>query len=153
MGVPTGMKEENIKAFFIFVIAWFLISMITHINSVYIYSYSSVTVQSLSHVQFFVTPWTAACQDSLSITKSQSLLNLMSREWNSYPPQYSGLEISMDCRVHGVAKSWTLLSDFHFPAVCSAVGMLVGDAIQPSHPLSSPSPPTFNLSQHQGLFQ
>ena len=28
----------------------------------------------------------------------------------------------------------------------------VGDAIQPSH-LSSPSPPTFNLSQHQGLFQ
>ena len=29
----------------------------------------------------------------------------------------------------------------------------VDDAIQPSHPLSSPSPPAFNLSQHQGLFQ
>ena len=29
----------------------------------------------------------------------------------------------------------------------------VGDALQPSHPLSSPSPPAFNLSQHQGLFQ
>ena len=29
----------------------------------------------------------------------------------------------------------------------------VGDAIQPSHPLSSPSPPARNLSQHQGLFQ
>ena len=29
----------------------------------------------------------------------------------------------------------------------------VGDAIQPSHPLSSPSPPAFNLSKHQGLFQ
>ena len=28
----------------------------------------------------------------------------------------------------------------------------VGDAIKPSHPLSSPSPPTFNLSQHQALF-
>ena len=28
---------------------------------------------------------------------------------------------------------------------------LVGDAIQPSYPLSSPSPPAFNLSQHQGL--
>ena len=27
----------------------------------------------------------------------------------------------------------------------------VSDAIQPSHPLSSPTPPTFNLSQHQGL--
>ena len=29
----------------------------------------------------------------------------------------------------------------------------VGDAIQPSHPLSSPSPLAFNLSQHQGLFK
>ena len=29
----------------------------------------------------------------------------------------------------------------------------VSVAIQPSHPLSSPSPPTFNLSQHQGLFK
>ena len=29
----------------------------------------------------------------------------------------------------------------------------VGEAIQPSHPLSSPSPPAFNPSQHQGLFQ
>ena len=29
----------------------------------------------------------------------------------------------------------------------------VGDGIQPSHPLSSPSPPAFSLSQHQGLFQ
>ena len=29
----------------------------------------------------------------------------------------------------------------------------VGDTIQPSHSLLSPSPPTFNVSQHQGLFQ
>ena len=29
----------------------------------------------------------------------------------------------------------------------------VGDAIRPSHPLSSPSPPAFNVSQHQGLFK
>ena len=29
----------------------------------------------------------------------------------------------------------------------------VRDAIQPSHPLLSPSPPAFDLSQHQGLFQ
>ena len=29
----------------------------------------------------------------------------------------------------------------------------VSDAIQPSHPLLPPSPPTFNLSQHQGLFK
>ena len=29
----------------------------------------------------------------------------------------------------------------------------VSDAIRPSHPLSPPSPPALNLSQHQGLFQ
>ena len=29
----------------------------------------------------------------------------------------------------------------------------IGDTIQPSHPLSSPSPPALNPSQHQGLFQ
>ena len=32
------------------------------------------------------------------------------------PLQYSGLETSMDCIVHGVAQSWTRLSDFHSPA-------------------------------------
>ena len=37
-------------------------------------------VQSLSCVQVFTTPWTAACQASLSITNSQSLLKLMSIE-------------------------------------------------------------------------
>ena len=38
------------------------------------------SVQSLSHVQLFVTPWTTAHQASLAITNSQSLLNLMSIE-------------------------------------------------------------------------
>ena len=35
-------------------------------------------------------------------------------EGKGYPLQYSGLENSIDCIVHGVAKSWTWLSDFHF---------------------------------------
>ena len=38
------------------------------------------SVQSLSCVRLFATPWTAACQASLSITNSQSLLKLMSIE-------------------------------------------------------------------------
>ena len=38
------------------------------------------SAQSLSHVQLFVTPWIAACQASLPITNSQSLLKLMSIE-------------------------------------------------------------------------
>ena len=40
----------------------------------------SQSVQSLSRVQLFVTPWTAASQISLSITNSQNLLKLMSIE-------------------------------------------------------------------------
>ena len=63
------------------------------------------------------------------------------------------------------AKSWLIWKD---PMNCSTLGLpvhhqlpesiqthvhWVGDAIQPSHPLSSPSPPAFNHSQHQGLFQ
>ena len=36
------------------------------------------------------------------------------REGKGYPLQYSGLENSVDSIVHGVAKSWTRLSDFHF---------------------------------------
>ena len=38
-------------------------------------------------------------------------LGRSSGEGKGYPLQYSGLENSMDCIVHGVAKSWTRLSD------------------------------------------
>jgi len=38
------------------------------------------SVQWLRHIQLFATPWTAACQTSLSITSSQSLLKLVSIE-------------------------------------------------------------------------
>ena len=53
----------------------------------------------------------------------------------------------MDCSTPGfpVHHQLTELAQTH--------GHWVGDAIQPSHPLSSPYPPAFNLSQHQGLFQ
>ena len=67
------------------------------------------SVQSLSRIRLFATPWTAAHQASLSH--------------------------------HQYAE----LAQIHVPQV--------SDAIQPSHPLSSPSPSAFNLSQHQGLFQ
>ena len=44
------------------------------------FKFSISSVQLLTHVQLFVTPWTAACQVSLSITNSLSLLKLMSIE-------------------------------------------------------------------------
>ena len=40
-------------------------------------------------------------------------LGRFSGEGKGYPLQYSGLENSMDCIVHGVAKSWTRLNNFH----------------------------------------
>ena len=105
---PWGHKESDTNEwlthslhFLIFYIYyWYCIQLLSIMCSV-------SSVQSLSHVQLFATPRTAACQASLFITNSGSLLKL-------HP---------------------------------------VGDAIRPSHLLSSPSPPAFNLSQHQGLFQ
>ena len=41
-------------------------------------------------------------------------LGLSPGEGKGYPLQYSGLENSKDFVVHGVTKSWTRLSDFHF---------------------------------------
>ena len=43
------------------------------------------SVQSLSHVQLFATPWTAVCQASLSISNSRSLLKLTSIESVLHP--------------------------------------------------------------------
>ena len=53
----------------------------------------------------------------------------------------------MDCSTFGFPVHHQL------PEFAQTHVHLVGDAIQPSHPLSSPSPPAFNLSQRQGLFQ
>ena len=54
----------------------------TWISGSRLLSMSSVSsVQLLSHVQLFATPWTAAHQTSLSITNSWSLLKFMSFDW------------------------------------------------------------------------
>ena len=53
----------------------------------------------------------------------------------------------MDCSSPGFPVHHQLLEATQTHVHC------VGGAIQPSHPLSSPSPSAFNLSQHQGLFQ
>ena len=45
--------------------------------------------------------------------RSVSGLGRSPGEGKGYPHQYSGLENSMDCIVHGVAKRWTWLNDFH----------------------------------------
>ena len=52
------------------------LTKISKCSIIYISSQTS-SVQSLSHIWLFVTPWTSACQASLSITKSRGLLKLM----------------------------------------------------------------------------
>ena len=52
--------------------------IISSVHKLIISSVQFSSVQLLSRVLLYVTPWTAACQASLSITKSQSLLKLMS---------------------------------------------------------------------------
>ena len=66
--------------------------------------------------------------------------------------------VQLHSRVHLFAPPWTAVRQA-FLSITNSQSLLklhvhwVGDAIQPSHSLSSPSPPTFNLSQDQDLFQ
>ena len=58
--------------------------------------------------------------------------------------------MSNSLRHHGLQASLSINNSQSFLKLMSH---RVSDAIQPSHPLSSLSPPTFNLSQQQGLFK
>ena len=85
---------------------------------------------------------------------------------------FSGVNYSSFLKVTGISvssgQSLSHVRLFVTPMNCSMPGFpvhhqllectqthvhWVSDTIQPSHPLSSPSPPDFNLSQHQGLFK
>ena len=71
---------------------------------------------------------------------------LISSQFSSVAQSCLTLCNPMDCSTPGfpVHHQLTELAQAHVHRV--------SDTIQPSHPLLSPSPPTFNLSQHQGLF-
>ena len=82
-------------------------------------------------------------------------------------PKYRETQVPFNASVHfsSVAQSCPTLCDpmnhsmpglpvhHQLPEFTQTHVHWVGDAIQPSHPLSSPSPPVPNLSQHQSLFQ
>ena len=67
--------------------------------------------------------------------------------------QFSHSVMSDSLRPHGLQHTPGLPVHHQLPELTQTHVYWVGDAIQPSHPLSSPSPPAFNFSQHQGFFQ
>ena len=85
------------------------------------------SVQSLSRVQLFVTPWTAACQASLSITNSQSLLKLMSIESvmpsNHVVPFFSSL--------HSFPASGPFQMSLFFVSGGQSIGVSASASIRP----------------------
>ena len=119
------------------------------------------SLQSLSRVQL-CNPMNKSTQASLSITNSQSSLQLMSTK--SVTPS-SHLILCRPLRSDQISRS--VVSDYlrphelqhaRLPCPSPTPGVhpdvhRVSDAIQPSHPLSSPSPPALNLSQLQDLLK
>ena len=116
------------------------------------------------------TVWLFSFGSQISVSRDfyllQSCLTLC-HPLDCSPPgsSFHGILQARFSSVSSVAQLCPTLCD---PIDCSTLGLpvhhqlpgftqthvhWVGDAIQPSHPLSSPSPPAFNLSQHQGLFK
>ena len=67
------------------------------------YSWASLVAQLVKNPPAIQETWVR----SLGLEESPG-------EGKGYPLQYSGLENPMDCIAHGIAKTWTQLSDFHF---------------------------------------
>ena len=103
-----------------------------------------VKVKSLSCVWLFATLWTVVHQASPSMGFSKQ------EYWSGLP--FPSPEDLPNPEIK--PKSTALQADALTSEPPAQIHVhWVGNAIQPSHPLSSPSPPAFNLSQHQGLFQ
>ena len=67
--------------------------------------------------------------------------------------QFSCLVLSDSLQPHGLPHARRPCPSHQLPELAESLEHRVGDAIQQSHPLSSSSPPAFNLSQQRGLFQ
>ena len=79
------------------------------------------SAQSLSHVQFFATPWTAACQASLSITNSQCLLKLIYTE-SVMPSNHLILCVPFSSRLQSFPASWSFPMSQFFASGGQSIG-------------------------------
>ena len=115
---------------------------------------------SLSKVRELVMDREAWCAVIHGLAKSQTELNYWTED-----NKCSSVHKEASVQFSSVIQSFPTLCDHmnhstprlsvhhHLQGFIQTHVHWVGDAIQPSHPLLSLSPPTFNLSQHQGLFQ
>ena len=92
-----------------------------------IYQYQFSSIQSLSHVQLFVTSWTAADRASLSITNSQSLLKLMSIE-SVMPSDHLIVCCPFSCLQSFPASGSFPMSQF-FPSGGQSIGVSVSASV------------------------
>ena len=83
---------------------WKFIKLHAYNMRFFLYQFSSV--QSLSHVWLFATPWTAGHQASLSITNSWSLLKLMSIQFYRHTLFYSSIQPLMGIWI--ISTFWSL---------------------------------------------
>ena len=79
-------------------------------------------------------------------TGTSLLVSFQSVQFSSVAQSCPTLCDPMNCSMPGLPVHHQL------PELTQTHAHRVGDAIQPSHPLSSPSPPTFSLSHHSGSF-
>ena len=105
----------------------------------------------LSSPDTFTVHWILSqhCESAIPQYKIKNFKNLytvLSVQF-SHSVVSDSLRLSMDCSTPGLPVHHQL------PKFTQTHIHWVSDAIQPSHPLSSPSPPAFNHSQHQGPFK
>ena len=119
------------------------------------------TTLIIREIQIIITIRYHLTQVKMAIIKKST----NNKGWRRYGEKRILLQVSGNVQFSSVAQLCPTLCDL---MNCSTPGLLVhhqlpestqthvhrvGDAIQPSYPLSSPSPPTPNPYQHQGLFQ
>ena len=88
------------------------------------------SVQSLSRVWLFVTPWTEACQASLSFTNSQSLLKLMSSE-SVMPSNHLMLCVPFSSRLQSFPASGSFPMSWFFASGGQSIEVLASASVLP----------------------
>ena len=106
----------------------------------FLYYFIQDLTKNLSYVEWKI-------RESLGFVIPDSFLCLFCLQFSSVAQLCLTLCDPMDCNTPGFPVHRQL------PELTQTHVHWVGDAIQPSHPLSFPSSPAFNLSQHQGLFK